>query len=127
MTVIRIVPAAGSYSSAQDLLQDSLNSLRHSTFSGNPFGRVWRHAKHGRIKWSWLKDGSAVGRLEAVDEWQLISAIAGFVNRHLAGDISYFAVQYDDGVWPPSNTQTHASQSTAPRKRREAGAGGRGR
>lgn len=129
MKIIRIAPAVGSRMSARELREDCLFvTLRRSTFSGTPVSRVWRHAKHGRIKWSWLQDGSAIGRLESDDEWQLLAAITGFVDRNLSDDISYVAIQYQPEGWPPSSTpHPDARASTVLRKGRSARAGGRGR
>jgi hypothetical protein len=132
MPVIRIAPASDSSITAKELLEDCLfGTLRRSTFSGSPFSKrttTWRHAKHGRIRWQWLKNGQAVGTLLSDDEWQLLAAITGFVDRYLRDDIGYVAIQYEDGDWPPNSTpHTDARAKAVPRKGTSARAGGRGR
>lgn len=99
MKIVQVVPLADDRPTLKQLLNQTERRLRHgpTAFSRTSAGR-WAHVKYpGFIKWDLARGGILVAEVQSKrpeQEWQLLQAFIGYLDRHLGEYIQTVSITY---------------------------------
>jgi len=99
MKILQIVPVADDRPTLKQLLNQTERRLRRrpTAFSRKRDGR-WAHVRYpGWIKWDLAMGGilmAAVTSRQPEQEWQLLQAFIGYLDRHLGEYIQTITITY---------------------------------
>lgn len=99
MKLVQIVPVADDKPSLKALLKDTERRLRGgpTAFLRKEEG-VWTHVKYpGQIKWDQVIGGIVMAEVRTrnpTQEWQLLQAFIGYVDRHIGKYVDTVTIHY---------------------------------
>lgn len=99
MKILQVVPRRTNKERLKKLLNSKERQLRGSrtTFFRHRAGR-WRHKNYnGWISWDEARGGVLVAEVQSKplgNEWQLLQAFVGYLDRHLSNHIESITIHY---------------------------------
>lgn len=99
MKIVHVVPVDDDRPTLKSLLKDTERRLRGrpTAFNRRSEG-LWRHVKYpGSIRWDLAMGGALEAEVQAKEskqEWQLLQAFIGYLDRHLGEYIQSITITY---------------------------------
>jgi hypothetical protein len=98
MKIVQVVPRLNSEESLKSMMKAKERALRGGTtaFRRKREGQ-WVHVKYkGVVKWEQVTGGIVIAEIRASeeDDWQLMRAFVGYLDRHFGDTIESMTIHY---------------------------------